>query len=213
MRKTLSFLSCLFLFALPACGDNGGGETAEETGATGASMTMPTTEPTTDAPTGGGTPSCADYCADITANCTAANGQYFDNMDGGMAACMTSCAGFDVGAGTDTSGNTLGCRAYHAGAAMGDPATHCTHAGPGGDTACGMNCEGFCAVAMSVCGSTYADEAACMTECATFDATVKYNTTVTSGNNFACRLYHLTAAATDAATHCPHITAASAPCV
>ena len=43
---------------------------------------------------------------------------------------------------------------------------------------------------------------------------VHYNDSTTSGNNFACRMYHLSVAASDstlAATHCAHTTTASAP--
>ena len=207
MRNPLTFLSALLLLAAPACGDNGG----DDDGSTGQATSSPTTEPTTE-PTGGAALSCADYCTDITANCKDADGQYFAGMDGGMASCMTACAGFPVGTAADMAGNTLGCRSYHAGAAAGDPATHCPHAGPGGAAVCGMNCEGFCSVAVDVCGSTYADETACMTECTGFMDTVRYDTTQTMGDTLACRLYHLTAAAVDPTTHCPHIVAASATC-
>ena len=60
------------------------------------------------------TPSCATYCADIMANCTGTNQQYIN-----LASCTRSCPGFPVGTSADTSGNTLGCRAYHATAAAG----------------------------------------------------------------------------------------------
>jgi hypothetical protein len=75
--------------------------------------------------------SCGAYCTAITAACTGANMQYASAME-----CMTMCAGFPVGTPSDTSGNTLGCRTYHAGAAVGDPATHCSHAGPSGGGVC-----------------------------------------------------------------------------
>jgi hypothetical protein len=53
-----------------------------------------------------------------------------------MAHCTATCASFTVGTSqvTDTSGNTLGCRIYYARApSMMEAATHCAHAGPGGD--------------------------------------------------------------------------------
>ena len=76
---------------------------------------------------------CATYCTRITAACTTTHAQYTT-----MATCMTQCAAamWTVGAATDTGGNTLGCRIYHAGAAMADPAMHCDHAGPLGGGVC-----------------------------------------------------------------------------
>src|SRR4051812_7234786 len=74
---------------------------------------------------------CPAYCTEIQANCIGANAQYPD-----MAHCMATCASFTVGTSTvtDMSGNTLGCRIYHGGApSKTAAATHCVHAGPGGD--------------------------------------------------------------------------------
>ena len=67
---------------------------------------------------------------DITASCTGANKQYTDKAD-----CVKQCTvnyKFKAGKDGDTSGNTIGCRTYHAGAAKTDPATHCYHAGSSG---------------------------------------------------------------------------------
>jgi hypothetical protein len=156
-------------------------------------------------------PTCAEYCGLIQAACTGANGQYASE-----AICLASCEAFDVGTAADTSGNTLGCRIYHATAAAGGPDVHCTHAGPGGDGACGNNCEGFCAIAQDACtgdNAQYADEAACLAECSGFPADTKYNTNQTAGDSLACRLYHLTVAATDPAVHCSHIVADSPTCL
>lgn len=213
MQKTLSFLASFLLLSITACpGDTGDDDGSTTTPMTGGATDTPTSGATDD-PTGGAALTCDAYCTSITANCTAGNAQYFQGTDMGKASCMASCAGFPEGTAADMAGNTLGCRTYHAGAAGSDAATHCTHAGPGGEAVCGNDCDGFCSIAMEVCAGTYADMGACMTECATFATDVKYNATVMSGNNLSCRLYHLTAAAVDAATHCPHITAASAPCV
>jgi len=97
------------------------------------------------------------------ANCTTTNAQYAD-----MAHCMGSCNAFTVGASTvnDMTGDTLGCRVYHANTAAGSAANatlHCPHAGPGGDaltasppTYCsgGDACTNFCALEIATCGST-----------------------------------------------------------
>lgn len=161
---------------------------------------------------GGTATPCASYCASIQANCTAANVQYPS-----LGSCLGSCAGFASGAAT---GNTLECRAYHANAAGSDAATHCPHAGPAGDGVCGANCDGFCSVAAAACTGNnliYASTDVCKTECLGFaSVTARYNSTLTSGNSYACRMYHLSIAATaggsQAATHCPHIKAVSAVC-
>src|SRR5436190_15099183 len=137
-------------------------------------------------------PDPAKYCTDIIAHCTGANAQYPTAVaTTTMDQCLGTAASFAVGKTGDTSGNTLGCRAYHAGApAMSDPATHCIHAGPLGDQVdkagtCGDPCTSFCTLEIKVCGSLavpltgitaqYQDMAACMTACTTnFNKTAKY---------------------------------------
>ncbi|HEX7939326.1 MAG TPA: hypothetical protein VF483_10070, partial [Gemmatimonadaceae bacterium] len=110
---------------------------------------------------------CPTYCSVIMTNCTGASAQYTD-----MAHCTGSCAAFTVGTSTvnDMTGDTLGCRIYHAGAAGGSTANatlHCPHAGPGGDllsaatTAPGFCsggdfCTNFCALQIKTCGTTAA---------------------------------------------------------
>lgn len=170
---------------------------------------------------------CTTYCTRLAADCTDANAQII------MANCMGTCAAFPPGAATDTSGNTLGCRNYHLQnieVRNMSAATHCPHAGPvggliGGATAvCGASpCDDFCAEQTKVCGTDanpvtlesmvithrYPDLAACTAACATFTKTPEASPTVTSGNNFACRIYHLTNAAAQttfkgAQAHCGH---------
>jgi hypothetical protein len=193
MRKTLLFAA---LAVLAACGGN------DEQGSPDAEVG--------DIDAADQVPTCADYCATIEANCAAPQDQWSS-----AATCMTACASWDVGTIDDTSGNTLGCRNYHAGAAESMPAVHCVHAGPGGAGACGSNCEGFCTLALDACtgaNEQFASMAECMTACAGYDATEPYDVTDTGGDTFACRLYHLTAAVGDPGTHCDHIVEASAPC-
>jgi len=137
-----------------------------------------------------------------------------------------------MGAAADTSGNTLGCRIYHANNAKttGMPEVHCVHAGPAGAQVgvaapgtCSDACTNFCTLEIAACGlmgaspnGQYASMTACTTACANFDKTDahKYliNTTTfpsmnPGGNTLACRLYHTTNAlisATAADTHCKH---------
>src|SRR3954471_13409560 len=54
---------------------------------------------------------CPTYCREIETNCSGLNAQYAT-----IAQCMATCAKFTTpGVLTDPSGNTLGCRIYHAG--------------------------------------------------------------------------------------------------
>ncbi|HWE28824.1 MAG TPA: hypothetical protein VHB97_12525 [Polyangia bacterium] len=162
-----------------------------------------------------GGPTCAAYCAKIEMNCTA-------GTDGGghaqytsANACNTYCtsaAAWPAGKVGDVSGNTIGCRLYHAGAAASDPTTHCPHAGPTGGDMCGSWCDNYCQLMAKNCTGSNAvyDMATCMTKCATIPTTGMPNDT--SGNTVQCRIYHLGVAATDPVTHCPHSkTAADLP--
>ncbi|MEI8259193.1 MAG: hypothetical protein WCJ30_26285 [Deltaproteobacteria bacterium] len=185
---------------------------------TAAADTGPTADTGADtgSPTDGGnnTAACMAYCTTIMTNCTAANAQYVT-----MDACMGSCLGLPVGTAGATSGNSIACRAYHAAAAATGAGLHCPHAGPSGASVCGTPCEGFCAIAMHACTGAnmeFASADACISACNAFATTPSYSTTTTSGNSYACRLYHLTVASSStasAATHCPHIVAASPVCL
>jgi hypothetical protein len=216
----------LALAALVGCNNNT--SNATDTGTPGTDSGTPGTDsgtPGTDSGTpdvdsgtpgtdaGRTDPTCAAYCTAITASCTGANRQYGTSDGAQMDACMTACGAFGWMTGTagDTSGNTLGCRLYHATAAAGSDAnhmTHCPHAGPLGGGVCGTSdCVDFCAADAQVCSGTYATMDACVAACATWsDASSVQSPTTTSGNTLSCRTYHLTAAAASggAATHCPH---------
>lgn len=205
------------MLALVACGGSDpdpvdAATTPTDTGAT-PTDTGATPTDTGATPTDTGmvaTPDCTSYCTSVMGACTDANAQY-----GSMDICMAYCATLPVGTAADMAGNTVGCRTYHAGAAGGDAATHCVHAGPGGAGACGTNCEGYCAGVVGICtgaNEVYADVAECMTACAGITDDVAYSTAATGGDSLACRIYHLSAATGDAATHCSHTAVASGPC-
>lgn len=157
---------------------------------------------------GGTTPTCAAYCTKVQMNCTAGSGdagghEQYTSATACNAYCTTA-AGWPAGTSADTSGNTLGCRLYHAGAAASDPSTHCPHAGPTGGNVCGTWCDNYCQLMAKNCTGSNAvyDAATCMTKCATIPTTGNVNDT--SGNSVQCRIYHLGAAAADPATHCQH---------
>lgn len=196
------------LFALAACGDDetttttttsstagsGGDSSSSTTGGMGG----------TGGAGGGSADLCQDYCVAIMGNCTGDNAQYTDTNT-----CLESCKALPQdGMPGASTGNSIQCRTYHAGMpAKTDPAMHCVHAGPGGASFCGDNCEGFCAIAIATCNGQWKDMAACMdpmTGCPAFNDMEKYDAKDASGDSLACRLYHLTVATQDAATHCPH---------
>jgi hypothetical protein len=175
-----------------------------------------------DAPS---TPQCAFYCGEVMANCTGANAQYPS-----MASCLAVCAALPVGTVDDTSGDTLGCRQHYGGApAMGAPAVNCTNAGPtggdlnvpdGGTGVCGSGCQAFCDIVTATCtnlNQQFADTPVCLADCATY-ATLRsppYSIADTVTNDFGCRMYHLTLAASSpasATTECPHIVPNSSTC-
>lgn len=191
MRSFTYSVITIVVLAAAGCGDDGDSKTVD------ASTAI-------DAPAGA--PACADYCAKIATNCTGANQQYSN-----AATCMASCALFPVGVTADTTGNTLGCRVYHAANAAAGPTVHCRHAGPGGDGVCGANCDGFCTIVQGACSTQttppYADKPACMTACGGFATTPVYDQSVQTGNSLACRMYHATVATTTPMPHCSHVKA------
>ena len=169
---------------------------------------------------------CSTYCTEIQTNCMGANSQYASTAE-----CMAACASFAVASTVnDMTGNTLGCRIYHAGApAMMAAATHCPYAGPGGDVispTAGAFCSGgdvcasFCALEIRACGSIeaplpgnptdindnplfqYRNMERCISACDGFDKTHPYST-MAVGDSLACRLYHAVKAATDPANAPP----------
>jgi hypothetical protein len=155
------------------------------------------------------TPTCAEYCGVVQLACAPDHQQYSDMDD-----CMASCLAFPAGAGTDTAGDTLGCRLTYArlaakgGAAL---AANCAYAGPGGDGECGTNCEGYCDLAMMYCSAAhdaklYDTRAACMADCAgrADDTPLNAGAGVRTdmGNTTACLLYHAQMGSVAPSGHC-----------
>jgi hypothetical protein len=150
---------------------------------------------------GGTPPTCVAYCAKIQMNCTGGddagggNQQYPDTTT-----CTTYCmtaAMWPAGTIGDTSGNTIGCRLYHAGAAAADPVTHCPHAGPTGGNTCGSWCDNYCQLMAKNCTGANAvyDAATCMSKCAMLGTQGHANDT--TGNTVQCRIHYLGLAASD----------------
>lgn len=76
-------------------------------------------------------PTCASYCGTYLGNCKGDLNAYADEAD-----CLDQCSHWYPGTKDMTDGDTIGCREYHAGVALGMPDVHCPHAGPGGGGVC-----------------------------------------------------------------------------
>lgn len=195
MRTSFALAMLGTMMLAGGCGD-------DTTTGGGSDMSMPR-----DLATTGGGPTCTDYCAKIAMNCTSGDGGGGNVQYTSTAACNTYCtasAGWTAGTTGATSGNTIACRTYHAGAAAADPVLHCPHAGPTGGNVCGTYCENYCQLMAKNCTGANAvyDAAMCMTKCTGIPTGGKAGDT--SGNTVQCRIYHLSAAAADPGTHCVH---------
>lgn len=80
---------------------------------------------------GSDTPTCTTYCRNVMAACRGDNAIYASDEE-----CLDTCPDFEVGSLEDQAGDTLGCRQYHAGAALTGPTDHCPHASPDGGGMC-----------------------------------------------------------------------------
>jgi len=146
-------------------------------------------------------PTCESYCATNIASCTGEHAQY-----GNEQVCVAHCETFGMlplGTADDTSGHTVGCRAYHSTVAVAQnaPAVHCPHAGPSGGDVCGSWCENYCHLAMLNCtGSVqlYSTLAECTAACSTIPVNGKANDT--TGDTVQCRIHHLGLAGTEPPT-------------
>jgi len=155
---------------------------------------------------------CENYCAIVMNACTGNNSAYAD-----MATCLAFCSSLPSGNITDTTGNSIDCRIYHAEASkvLALPDVHCPHATHSGGNQCGTWCEVYCQLATTVCTgnlSLFTDKATCMTACGGLALTGKAGDT--TGNSVQCRIYHIGAAMAlnlkD--VHCPHGNITSTQC-
>ena len=152
---------------------------------------------------------CESYCELVTTGCTGENDQY---PTAGYDECVAYCSSWaklPLGEAADTSGNTVGCREYHAGVAADNPELHCAHAGPSGGGACGTYCENYCHLADTNCSgenALYGDGLECSTACEAISMDGAPGDA--AGDSVQCRIYHLGVAGSDgdssAAIHCPH---------
>ncbi len=132
-------------------------------------------------------------------------------------ACLSVCAYMPEGQQGDRDVDSVQCRLRAATIAKDEVPHYCPIAGPGGNGGCGTNCASLCALREGVCaGLSKTNEQACLKECATLQDLATFSVDL-SANQYAgphvqCRLYHVSAAASDdAEQHCLHVDGA-APC-
>jgi len=147
-----------------------------------------------------------NYCVDDLSLDLANNLGFGANQE----QCVDICAGLPEGSTADTTGNSLGCRLYHAEfAVLGDVGTvHCPHAGVAGSKTCGDWCDSYCTQQLESCPNNFEDINVCMQDCAEFagvDSAAPYVYSDVSADNIQCRVYHVgAAAATGNNVHCDH---------
>jgi hypothetical protein len=100
-------------------------------------------------------PRCEDYCRVISVACQGELAVYESSEQ-----CLAVCATMNLGQLTDSGGqNSVGCRSTHSyNALVGDPVTHCPHAGPSGSSVCGDDCESHCAQLSQACPEGFAED-------------------------------------------------------
>ncbi|HWA72597.1 MAG TPA: hypothetical protein VG937_09690 [Polyangiaceae bacterium] len=149
---------------------------------------------------------CARYCEAVMANCTGPV-QVYESLP----VCLRACQVMDPGTPQDRMGNTIGCRLFHAKQIelIGEEATECPAAGPGGDGVCGTNCRGYCSLLEGLCPAQF--NAECVSSCKDIPDLGGYNSMQMSGLTLQCRLYHVSAATLVPDFHCPHA-AGAGPC-
>ncbi len=149
------------------------------------------------------TPNCEHYCDVATTACVEEQAVY-DDVD----QCLAACEVMELGEVTDTEEDTVGCRTYHAYAALEAPDTHCTHTSPAGDGHCGEdNCETYCKLAAALCETQFAEnfegEDACLAACEDLDGAAADSgydiDSASSGDTVACRIYHAVLSSSDEA--------------
>jgi hypothetical protein len=207
--KALAFRLSLLLVLAPACATVLGFEPATEDplGSTGGAAGEELEELPANAPL------CERYCQVVMAACAEEpDGTSFQQYDSKLT-CLRQCEMLEPGEPGAESGNSVECRLTSARVAQdfsGERSTACTGAGPGGDGACGENCESYCRLMAQQCPGLIEPDA-CIAECAKVPDAGGFNIDIVTGNSIQCRFYHLQAAVVSPTNHCPHA-AGAYPC-
>ena len=155
-------------------------------------------------------PTCEGMCDKVQASCgdSGPNSQFASK-----AACVDFCKNlgkYPLGKTGDVSGNSVGCRTYHAGVAGKDAASatlHCPHTGKFGGSTCGTPCENYCNMTQSNCtgvSELYKNPGDCNSTCV--KQTVGTDSSAVEGNTLMCMMNHVALAGKDAVTagnECP----------
>jgi hypothetical protein len=144
---------------------------------------------------------CVEYCDTVMRNCV-----------GGLAVyktkevCLDVCATLPPGDSEAGPENTLACRKRQADTAEFEPNDACPNAGPGGNGACGSDCEAWCSLLEEACpkdfdklGGECLERCAGLSDSDAFDVDTFYAT-----DTLQCRLIHIGAALSIPETHCGH---------
>lgn len=173
------------------------------------------------------------FCNQALLTCTGAN-QIYDNyadclgMSGVWPAGLPSYTIDATNTVIDSTDDSFSCRWYHLRVASVPANTdaHCAHADFFGGNACGIPCEAYCDLEDHACSTATSndmvffdaagtiDRDRCLEECMYYpnsDLAMPFNMSITGGDSFDCRVYHLGAAwgngvatTTTMNTHCPH---------
>jgi hypothetical protein len=173
--------------------------------------------------TGAVTPSaeCIEYCDTAKSVCQTA-------LDGTVVpsgilylsdeACLATCARMPL---TGADQNSVACRMQQlrfvdTGE---DVQRYCANAGPGGNGACGSNCENYCRLFKSACEDEFekysptseGDDgiSVCVNKCLGLSDTGLFDVSKSSSGNYygdtlQCRLVHTSSSMLDPKTHCSH---------
>lgn len=164
-----------------------------------------------------GEPSCEAFCRNVFGACPGDRMMYESQSQ-----CMATCAQWPLGSTADRNVLTVGCRQFHAGAALAEPDVHCHHLGPGGDGVCTAvaaegNCEGYCLMMEDVCPDAFAQAAgsgeqeACKSDCLEdfaddgAPAASGYDLILSAEGGLQCRMLNLSRAADGDASACDHV--------
>lgn len=164
-------------------------------------------------------PECIEYCSQAKNVChTDLSG---NNVPNGILylsdeACLATCKHMPL---TGANQNSVACRMQQlrfvdTGE---DVQRYCANAGPGGNDACGSNCENYCRLFKAACKDQFEKYAptsdeddgidTCVNKCLGLSDTGLFDSTMNGnylGDTLQCRLVHTSSSMLDPTTHCSH---------
>lgn len=150
----------------------------------------------------GTTALCKSYCGTVMEACTGKNAVYStDEM------CLAVCKLLDPGDQLEPIGNTVECRMIQADLAKSEPEDHCKAAGPGGNGACGTDCDAYCQLFPKACpdDDEYKSKAGCLKACGGLTDQDRFDLMADhEGDSIECRLVHVSSASLKPKDHCSH---------